>query len=110
MELALHVISFIDGPRTLAQVARVSSTWNSLLRDEANWKRMCVRHLFRTIPQCRSYRELFRRKYCIEIAWTQGPTRVTALSKRHWTWPSDQSTDEPTLHYRRLRQPLHRSF
>ncbi|KAI0262348.1 WD40-repeat-containing domain protein [Gloeopeniophorella convolvens] len=37
VELALHILSFIDHPRTLARVARVSRGWHALAQDERAW-------------------------------------------------------------------------
>ncbi|KAI9272874.1 WD40-repeat-containing domain protein [Phascolomyces articulosus] len=47
IELSLHVISFIDDPQDLANASRVSSFWNSLLKDEATWKSLCLKHRYR---------------------------------------------------------------
>lgn len=46
LELALHVLSFVDLPRTLARASCVSRTWRRLLEDEWTWKEMCARHRF----------------------------------------------------------------
>jgi F-box and WD-40 domain protein CDC4 len=40
-ELALHILSFVDDPKSLASASLVSRFWNKLVRDEATWKRMC---------------------------------------------------------------------
>lgn len=40
-ELALHIVSYIEDAQTLACASCVSKFWNSLLRDERTWKRMC---------------------------------------------------------------------
>ncbi|KAH9939287.1 WD40 repeat-like protein [Epithele typhae] len=45
-EVSLHILSFIDEPRSLARAARVSRYWNELLKDDYLWKTMCVRHGF----------------------------------------------------------------
>ncbi|KAF8328999.1 WD40 repeat-like protein [Amanita rubescens] len=42
VELAIHILGFIDDPRTLARVAQVSKYWNTLMHDEFVWKRMCI--------------------------------------------------------------------
>ncbi|ORZ02494.1 WD40-repeat-containing domain protein [Syncephalastrum racemosum] len=47
IELSLHVLSFIHDPRDLANAARVSLFWNSLLKDEVTWKSLCQRHRYR---------------------------------------------------------------
>ncbi|GAA5901607.1 hypothetical protein JCM6882_006021 [Rhodosporidiobolus microsporus] len=41
LELAFHVLSFMDDARTLARASAVSRFWRALLEDEATWKRMC---------------------------------------------------------------------
>ncbi|CDZ97981.1 Cdc4 and related F-box and WD-40 proteins [Phaffia rhodozyma] len=46
LELSLHVLSFIDSPRTLARASQVSKVWRRLLEDEWTWKEMCARHRF----------------------------------------------------------------
>ncbi|OCF30810.1 hypothetical protein I316_07533 [Kwoniella heveanensis BCC8398] len=43
-ELALHCLSFVDEPRTLARAAQVSRHWNELLQDEHTWKDLFERH------------------------------------------------------------------
>ncbi|KAE8264403.1 hypothetical protein A4X09_0g6977 [Tilletia walkeri] len=40
-ELALHVLSFIDEPVTLARCAAVSRRWRALVNDEGTWMAMC---------------------------------------------------------------------
>ncbi|KAI8141525.1 WD40-repeat-containing domain protein [Fennellomyces sp. T-0311] len=87
IEVSLHVLSFIDDPKTLARAACVSTFWNSLLRDEATWKSLCMKHQYRrrnssicggellNPPSQRlnfSYREYFKRKYNIAAAWAHG--------------------------------------
>lgn len=98
IELSLHVLSFIDDPRDLANASRVSKFWNSLLKDETTWKSLCLKHRYRRrsslfkqssliiqpsstrrpswkpcSPTDRvSYRDYFRRKYNIEKAWMHG--------------------------------------
>ncbi|KAI8370723.1 WD40-repeat-containing domain protein [Radiomyces spectabilis] len=87
IEISLHILSFIDDPKTLGRIACVSTFWNSLLRDEATWKALCMKHRYRrrnssicggelTNPPSKrrsfSYREYFKRKYNIAAAWAQG--------------------------------------
>ncbi|CAO3648849.1 unnamed protein product [Mucor fragilis] len=92
IELSLHVLSFIDDPRTLARASHVSKHWNVLLKDEAAWKSLCLKHQYQhqqtthvpksitTKPvhgslaqrQDISYRDFFRRKYNIDTAWNLG--------------------------------------
>lgn len=42
IELSLHILSFVEDPRTLARAGRVSRFWNALMNDEKAWKRMCA--------------------------------------------------------------------
>lgn len=96
IELSLHVLSFIDDPRTLVRASHVSKHWNVLLKDEAAWKSLCFKHQYqhqqvthipKAFPLKRpqhasflqqrhqspiSYRDFFRRKYNIDTAWNQG--------------------------------------
>ncbi|KAH9854912.1 WD40 repeat-like protein [Lenzites betulinus] len=56
-EVSLHILSFIDDPRTLCRAALVSKYWNGLLKDEYLWKTMCIRHgLSRDAEAVESYR------------------------------------------------------
>ena len=59
-EVSLHVLSFIDDPRTLARAARVSRYWNELLKDDYVWRSMCIRHGFARDADAV---ESFRRRY-----------------------------------------------
>lgn len=43
LEVALHVLSYVDDARTLARAAQVSRFWNALVADEWTWKIMCER-------------------------------------------------------------------
>ncbi|CAO3587751.1 unnamed protein product [Absidia cylindrospora] len=87
IEVSLHVLSFIDDPKTLARAACVSTFWNSLLRDEATWKSLCMKHQYQrrnssicggellAPPTQRtnfSYRQYFKRKYNIAATWAHG--------------------------------------
>ncbi|GAA6001079.1 F-box/WD repeat-containing protein [Rhodotorula paludigena] len=46
LELALHVLSFIDDHKTLARASAVSRYWRALVEDDGVWKRMCWRSGF----------------------------------------------------------------
>lgn len=46
VELAFHVLSFVDDVRTLARASGVSRFWRALLEDEGTWRRMCWRSGF----------------------------------------------------------------
>lgn len=87
IEISLHILTFIDDPKTLARAACVSTFWNTLLKDEAAWKSLCTKHQYRRRnssicggellePPSRrqnfSYREYFKRKYNIASAWVHG--------------------------------------
>lgn len=41
-ELALHVLSFVDDPKTLTRAARVSKAWYALIDADQTWKRLCL--------------------------------------------------------------------
>ncbi|KZT36883.1 WD40 repeat-like protein [Sistotremastrum suecicum HHB10207 ss-3] len=45
-EIALHILSFVDDPRTLARASEVSRSWRVLLTDEQVWKRECEKYAF----------------------------------------------------------------
>ncbi|KAF5386374.1 hypothetical protein D9757_006628 [Collybiopsis confluens] len=45
-ELALHILSFVDDPKTLSRAERVSRWWRKLVSDESLWKGMCRVHGF----------------------------------------------------------------
>ena len=45
-ELSLHILCFVDDPKTLARASQVSRHWQSLLSDEWTWKRMCDSYYF----------------------------------------------------------------
>ncbi|GJE89631.1 WD40 repeat-like protein [Phanerochaete sordida] len=40
-ELAIHILGFIDDPRSLLKAGQVSRYWHSLVAEECLWKRMC---------------------------------------------------------------------
>lgn len=50
IEVSLHILSFLDDPRTLARASGVSRFWRSLVNDEQTWKVMCKRYRFRQVP------------------------------------------------------------
>ncbi|GAA5964106.1 hypothetical protein JCM21900_004508 [Sporobolomyces salmonicolor] len=50
LELAFHVLSFVDDVKTLARASGVSRFWRALLEDEATWKRMCWKSGFGAAP------------------------------------------------------------
>ncbi|KAI9472013.1 MAG: WD40-repeat-containing domain protein [Benjaminiella poitrasii] len=96
IEISLHILTFIDDPKTLARAACVSTLWNSLLKDEATWKTLCMKHQYRRRnssicggqllepPSQRrnfSYREYFKRKYNIASAWAHGGGKVKVIEE-----------------------------
>jgi len=47
-EIALHILSFVDDPKTLARASQVSKRWHDLVQDEWLWKSMCGTYRFNT--------------------------------------------------------------
>lgn len=47
VEVALHVLTWVEDARTLVRVARVSRAWRCLGEDEGIWKMLCARRGFR---------------------------------------------------------------
>lgn len=45
-ELAIHILMYIEDPKTLARVAQVSKHWAGLVREESLWREMCIRYKF----------------------------------------------------------------
>ncbi|KAF9233481.1 WD40-repeat-containing domain protein [Melanogaster broomeanus] len=45
-EIALHILCFIDDPKTLARASQVSKRWHDLVQDEWLWKAMCETYRF----------------------------------------------------------------
>ncbi|KAI6113110.1 WD40-repeat-containing domain protein [Pisolithus sp. B1] len=45
-ELAYHILSFIDDPKTLARTSQVCRRWHDLVADESLWKRLCQHYNF----------------------------------------------------------------
>ena len=48
MDVALHILTFLDDPRALARTAAVSRTWHRLSMNEYLWSLMCVRQKYHT--------------------------------------------------------------
>jgi F-box associated protein len=46
IELSLHILSFIDHPRTLARIACVSRKWHALVQDEHTWRGLASAYHF----------------------------------------------------------------
>ncbi|KAI9303105.1 WD40-repeat-containing domain protein [Cunninghamella echinulata] len=102
-EISLHIISFIKDPYTLAQASRVSTIWHSILLDDSIWKTMCIQHNYQSfnndsiipssslstnllpshpkyIPSSSTFKNLFQRKYQIDMAWINGGAKVTSCT------------------------------
>ncbi|KAL4078694.1 WD40-repeat-containing domain protein [Scleroderma yunnanense] len=45
-ELAYHILSFIDDPKTLSRASQVCRRWHDLVMDEYLWKRLSQRYAF----------------------------------------------------------------
>lgn len=45
-EIALHILGFVDDPKTLARASQVSKRWHDLVEDEWLWKTMCGTYRF----------------------------------------------------------------
>ena len=45
-ELALHILSFVDHPRTLTRIASVSRKWHALVQDEHAWRGLASAYHF----------------------------------------------------------------
>ena len=46
VELALHILSFVDHPRTLTRIASVSRKWYALVQDEHAWRGLASAYHF----------------------------------------------------------------
>ncbi|CAG8626996.1 1972_t:CDS:2 [Paraglomus occultum] len=105
IEISLHILSFINDPKTLSRASCVSKFWHTLLNDEFTWKNLCVRHHYRRRSSVSlssppsptssessdlssnkrsshfSYKDHFRRRYIVESNWKNGGrTLVTHIS------------------------------
>lgn len=64
IELSLHILSFLDDPKTLARASAVSRFWRFILSDEHTWRNMCQKHNFGPLkaspcsPRAKSVRAL----------------------------------------------------
>ncbi|WVW81435.1 hypothetical protein I302_103429 [Kwoniella bestiolae CBS 10118] len=77
-ELALHCLSFVDEPKTLARAAQVSNYWNQLLQDEQTWKDLFDRHNFPNPPPPNAFTNPSRPSIGIRRRSTQ--TSVNSLN------------------------------
>ncbi|KAH9989898.1 WD40-repeat-containing domain protein [Russula compacta] len=46
IELSLHILNFVDHPRTLARIACVSRKWRALVQDEQAWRGLASAYHF----------------------------------------------------------------
>jgi F-box and WD-40 domain protein CDC4 len=46
-ELALHILAFVNHPRTLARASQVCKRWHDLVSDDWLWKALCDMYSFR---------------------------------------------------------------
>ncbi|KAI0289930.1 WD40-repeat-containing domain protein, partial [Multifurca ochricompacta] len=46
IELALHILNFVDHPRTLSRIACVSRRWHALVQDENAWRGLASAYHF----------------------------------------------------------------
>jgi hypothetical protein len=46
IELSLHILNFVDHPRTLARIACVSRKWHTLVQDEQAWRGLASAYHF----------------------------------------------------------------
>lgn len=53
-ELALHILVFVDNPRTLARASQVCKRWHDLVSDDWLWKVLCEMYSFRDDTEDRS--------------------------------------------------------
>ncbi|KAJ3717847.1 hypothetical protein C8R42DRAFT_644469 [Lentinula raphanica] len=94
-ELALHVLRFVDTPKTLARAAQVSQWWRKLVNDESLWKRMCAQYEFIPPPHDRFRGSHSRRKGKDRLLYTKDhdqPERAEYIS----TIPRNPSTSRHT--------------
>ncbi|GAA5830880.1 hypothetical protein JCM11251_001107 [Rhodosporidiobolus azoricus] len=79
LELAFHVLSFMDDARTLARASAVSHFWRALLEDEATWKRMCWQSGF--VPPASAVASLHSSALELpKTPWSPGGPRGAPLS------------------------------
>lgn len=53
LEVALHILAYIDEPAALTRAAAVSRTWNRLANDEYLWSAMCEKFAYNTPERMR---------------------------------------------------------
>ncbi len=83
-ELALHILSWVDDPRTLGRASQVSRHWRKLVEDECVWRRMCRLWEFGT-PMQRVIRDDEDEE---EETWRQGRRKYRRKSPSFLLRPS----------------------
>ncbi|KAG2042761.1 WD40-repeat-containing domain protein [Suillus americanus] len=58
-ELALHILSYVDDPCTLARASQVCKRWHDLVADDWLWKVLCDTYSFRADTEDKSSTNLF---------------------------------------------------
>lgn len=59
-ELALHILSYVDDPCTLARASQVSKRWHDLVADDWLWKVLCDTYSFRADTEDKSATNLYQ--------------------------------------------------
>ncbi|KAI0638605.1 WD40 repeat-like protein [Trametes polyzona] len=101
-EVSLHVLSFIDDPRTLARAAMVSKYWNELLKDEYLWKTMCIRHGFSHDAEAV---ESYRREHALNDGESAEPAPVVAEDEVMASGSDTEARQSPLFSPRGLQPP-----
>ena len=89
IELAFHVLAFVDDAQTLARASAVSRAWRALLEDEATWRTMCWRSGF--VP---SQQHASPSTSTVDVASPTSP-QSSAISSRLRTIEFGDRQDEP---------------
>ncbi|CDS08157.1 hypothetical protein LRAMOSA02105 [Lichtheimia ramosa] len=109
IELALHVLSFIDDdPYTLSQAACVSSCWNAVLKDESVWKSMCHKHLKKRrrsllhgqendMMTTMTYHAYYQHMHLVEKAWRHGGSVRTCSNSIRSALVTSLQVDDPYI-------------
>ncbi|KAG2057636.1 WD40 repeat-like protein [Suillus hirtellus] len=59
-ELALHILSYVDDPCTLARASQVSKRWHDLVADDWLWKVLCDTYSFRADTEDKSATNIYQ--------------------------------------------------
>ncbi|EIM21398.1 WD40 repeat-like protein [Wallemia mellicola CBS 633.66] len=88
LELSLHILSYINHPKTLARCSQVSKWWRDIVEDENNWKDMCFKHRYKPSNSSFQQRVAFYRANSIVRR------NSLDLNNDHSFWTSQQSTQD----------------